>query len=208
MFRTEQGVERLAIFDDFTLDVDGGRSAVINVALGYVGETQLEIIEPVSGEVDLYRTWLPDEFAVRHHHFCHRLDSIAELEAAQAHYEQAGYAIPLAASLGGTRLFYADTTKLLDHYQEYAWVDGESETFMATLPPELTRRRLRERSRSLLRRRQCRSGVGRSELPALVEADHVGEGSAQDRRTIVRWNADEVQVDDSLLSRNVPSACG
>jgi hypothetical protein len=40
----------------------------------------------------------------------------------------------LAASLGETRLFYADTTKLLDHYQEYAWVDSQAEQFMATLP--------------------------------------------------------------------------
>ena len=134
LFRSEQGVAELAIFDDFTLDVEGGGKAVINVALGYVGDTQLEIIEPVSGEVELYRTWLPEEFAVRHHHFCHRLDSVAELDAVRSRYEQAGYAIALDASLGETRLFYADTTKLLDHYQEYAWVDGQAEQFMATLP--------------------------------------------------------------------------
>ncbi len=134
VFHSEEGVEQLAIFDDFTLDIEGGRTAVINVALGYVGETQLEIIEPVSGEVDLYRTWLPEEFALRHHHFCHRLDSVEELEALQAKYEQGGYAIPLSASLGETRLFYADTTAVLDHYQEYAWIDSEAEQFMATLP--------------------------------------------------------------------------
>jgi hypothetical protein len=134
VLQSEEGVAQLAIFDDFTLDVEGGRTAVINVALGYVGETQLEIIEPVSGEVDLYRTWLPEEFALRHHHFCHRLDSVEELEALQATYEQGGYAIPLSASLGETRLFYADTTAVLDHYQEYAWIDSEAEQFMATLP--------------------------------------------------------------------------
>ncbi len=36
--------------------------------------------------------------------------------------------------LGETRLFYADTTKLLDHYREYAWVESEAEQFMAALP--------------------------------------------------------------------------
>lgn len=133
-FQDEQGVNEIAVFDDFTLEVPGGRTAVINVGLAYVGDIQLEVIEPVSGEVELYRSWLPEDFAVRHHHFCHRLDSIAELEAVQARYENAGYAIPLAASLGETRLFYADTTTLLDHYQEYAWIDRESEQFMATLP--------------------------------------------------------------------------
>jgi Glyoxalase/Bleomycin resistance protein/Dioxygenase superfamily len=55
LFQSEQGVAELAIFDDFTLDVEGGRKAVINVALGYVGDTQLEIIEPVSGQVE--RSW-------------------------------------------------------------------------------------------------------------------------------------------------------
>ena len=130
----EQGVANIATFDDFTLEVDDGRNAVINVGLAYVGDIQLEIIEPVSGEVDLYRTWLPESFAVRHHHFCHRLDSVAELESLQRSYEQAGTRIPLAARLGETRLFYADTTELLDHYQEYAWVDSEAEQFMKTLP--------------------------------------------------------------------------
>jgi catechol 2,3-dioxygenase-like lactoylglutathione lyase family enzyme len=133
-FQTHQGVNQLAIFDDFALEVPGDRQAVINVALGYVGDVQLEIIEPVSGEVDLYRSWLPDEYALRHHHFCHRLDSIEELEAAQHKYEQDGYPIALEARLGETRLFYADTTKLLDHYQEYAWISAESDAFMATLP--------------------------------------------------------------------------
>jgi Glyoxalase/Bleomycin resistance protein/Dioxygenase superfamily len=134
LFRSEQGVGELATFDDFTLDVRGGGAAVINVALGYVGETQLEIIEPVSGDVELYRAWLSDEFAVRHHHFCHRLDSVEELDTVRARYEESGYAIALDASLGETRLFYADTTQLLDHYQEYAWVDSEAERFMAALP--------------------------------------------------------------------------
>ena len=134
VFQEEQGIKELAIFDDFTLDVEGGGQTVINVGLAYVGETQLEIIEPVSGEVEIYRTWLPEEFAVRHHHFCHRLDSVAELEAVQTRYQQSGYTISLAARLGETRLFYADTTRLLDHYQEYAWIDSEAEAFMATLP--------------------------------------------------------------------------
>ena len=134
VFRDQQGVAEIAVFEDFTLDVAGGRDAVINVGLAYVGDVQLEIIEPVTGDVDLYRTWLPDEFAVRHHHFCHRLDSVAELEAVQGRYEQSGVTIPLAASLGETRLFYADTTSLLDHYQEYAWIAPESEEFMASLP--------------------------------------------------------------------------
>ena len=134
VFQSQQGVKEIAIFDDFTLEVAGGGQAVINVGLAYVGETQLEIIEPVSGQVELYRTWLPDDFAVRHHHFCHRLDSVDELEALQAQYEQAGYQIALDASLGETRLFYADTTQLLDHYQEYAWIDAAAEQFIATLP--------------------------------------------------------------------------
>jgi catechol 2,3-dioxygenase-like lactoylglutathione lyase family enzyme len=134
LFRSEQGVEEIATFEDFTLDVKGGGTAVINVGLAYVGETQLEIIEPVSGQVDVYRSWLPTDFAVRHHHFCSRLDSVEELDALEAKYEAAGYPIALTASLGATRLFYADTTALLDHYQEYAWLDSESEKFMATLP--------------------------------------------------------------------------
>ena len=112
---------------------DGG-NAVINVGLAYVGDVQLEIIEPVEGAVDLYRSWLPEGFAVRHHHFCSLLDSVEELQQVRADYVAHGYAIALDASLGGSQIFYADTTALLDHYQEYAWVDEDSIAFMATLP--------------------------------------------------------------------------
>jgi hypothetical protein len=47
---------------------------------------------------------------------------------------QIAYVTWLPDKFGETRLFYADTTKLLDHYQEYAWVDSQAEQFMATLP--------------------------------------------------------------------------
>jgi hypothetical protein len=59
---------------------------------------------------------------------------VDELGQVRADYVARGYTIALDASLGGSRIFYADTTALLDHYQEYAWVDEDSIAFMATLP--------------------------------------------------------------------------
>jgi hypothetical protein len=53
VFRDQQGVAEIAVFEDFRLEVPGGREAVINVGLAYVGDVKLEIIEPVSGEVGL-----------------------------------------------------------------------------------------------------------------------------------------------------------
>ena len=134
LFQEEQGVAEIATFEDFTLVTPDGGNAVINVGLAYVGDVQLEIIEPVEGAVDLYRSWLPEGFAVRHHHFCSLLDSVDELQQVRADYVARGYTIALDASLGGSQIFYADTTALLDHYQEYAWVDEDSIAFMATLP--------------------------------------------------------------------------
>jgi hypothetical protein len=120
--------------EGLTLESTGGGTVVINMALTYVGDVQLEIIEPVAGEVDVYRSWLPEGFAVRHHHLCSRLDSVEELEQLRASYVARSYRIALDASYEGSPLFYVDTTQLLDHYQEYCWLGQASIDFMAGLP--------------------------------------------------------------------------
>ena len=135
LFQEEQGVAEIATFDDFTLVTPDGGTAVINVGLAYVGDVQLEIIEPVEGAVDLYRTWLPDGLRRAPPPFLQPAGLRGGAPAgASGRTWPAGYAIALDASLGGSQIFYADTTALLDHYQEYAWVDEDSIAFMATLP--------------------------------------------------------------------------
>ena len=88
-----------------------GREAVCHIALAYVGATEIEVIQPLSGDVQLYRDFLPDDnaFAVRFHHLCRLFDSKEKLELQIAAYRKEGRALPIDASAPGTaRYFYAD----------------------------------------------------------------------------------------------------
>lgn len=137
VFRDDQGVREFATFDSLQLPTVGGGQAVINWGLTYVGDLQLEIIQPVSGEVDVYRALLPersDQFVLRSHHIASQLDSTDEYDAVMAGYRQRGHRIALEASFGGTRFFYADTYDLLGHFQEYLLIDDATKEWLATLP--------------------------------------------------------------------------
>lgn len=138
VFQQEQGVENIEIFDGFTLATAGGGEVVIDVALAYVGDMQFEVIQPVSGEVDLYRRHLPDdpsEFALRFHHMCSSFDTVDEYERVLADYRARGVTIEVDGSFGeGGRFFYADTRGQVDHYQEYVYLDDATKEFLGSLP--------------------------------------------------------------------------
>ncbi|WP_166487303.1 hypothetical protein [Geodermatophilus obscurus] len=83
VFRDDQGVREFATFDSLQLPTVGSGQAAINWGLTYVGDLQLEIVQPVSGEVDVFRALLPersDRFALRSHHIASQLDSTDEYD--------------------------------------------------------------------------------------------------------------------------------
>jgi hypothetical protein len=121
VFRDDQGVREFATFDSLQLHTVGGGQAVINWGLTYVGDLQLKIIQPVSGEVDVYRALLPersDQSVPCSHHVAGQLDSTEEYDAVMAGCRQCGHRIALEDSFRGTRFFCADTYELLGHLQE------------------------------------------------------------------------------------------
>ena len=76
VFRDDQGVREFATFDSLQRPTVGGGEVVINWGLTYVGDLQLEIVQPVSGEVDVYRALLPErsaQFVLRSHHIASQL---------------------------------------------------------------------------------------------------------------------------------------
>lgn len=134
-FKEEQGVE-LAIFRGFSLDVFDSDPLVIDVALGYVGDVQFEVIEPVSGPIALYTRHLPasGEYTMKFHHLCNRFDTVEELEKAVAADQERGVTIEVNGSFGESgRFAYADTRDTLGVYQEYAVLDSDM-SFLDSLP--------------------------------------------------------------------------
>ena len=135
VFRDDQGVREFATFDSLQLPTVGGGQAVINWELTYVGDLHFDVVQLVSGEVDVYRVLLPersDQFVLRGHHIASQLDSTDEYDAAMAGQRRRDHRIALEASFG-TR-FYADAYDLLGHYQEHLLIDDATEEWPATLP--------------------------------------------------------------------------
>jgi hypothetical protein len=115
-----------------------GRAAVCNIALAYAGAIEIEVIEPLEGDVQLYRDYLPKDgkFAVRHHHLSQLFDSREALERQIEAHKAKGRAVPIEGSAAGgaTQYFYADYRAELGHYMEGIYYAPEARAFLASIP--------------------------------------------------------------------------
>jgi hypothetical protein len=103
------------------------------IALGYVGQTMIEIIEPNPGVPSIYLDALPGSPGnIRLHHTGHLVDDFAgALRTVTAH----GYAVPLQLSLGETLdCCYVDLRAELGHYVEYIRLGEAGVTWFASIP--------------------------------------------------------------------------
>ena len=128
-------------FDRFDPDmvvktVEGDKPLAVRVASAWVGGLNLEIIEPVSGYVDHYRTMMPDDrndAMPRFHHISLRRDDEPAMRG-----EIARLGLPLAfegpisikVAIPSLIFIYLDARKTLGHYVEYTWKSPEAWKFV------------------------------------------------------------------------------
>ena len=104
-----------------------GGSALTHVAIAWIGNTQMEIIQPLGGRDEIYRDYLPTDGSVMaFHHFCVRAATWDEFAGRKAFFENLGCEIGFARETGPYRTFYADTRKQFGHFIEYVWIEDES----------------------------------------------------------------------------------
>lgn len=106
-------------------DADGFGPAHVKVALGWSGSLQIELIEPVSGNVRHYREVLPEDPAdasPRFHHICMR---VANWEATKALVAEKGWKIAYEGGVEGCKFVYIDARDSIGHYVEYMWMSDE-----------------------------------------------------------------------------------
>ncbi|MEZ5743078.1 MAG: VOC family protein [Sphingomonadaceae bacterium] len=110
--------------DVFTA-TDGQGMAHVKVALGWAGNLQIELIEPVSGNVQHYLDRLPaDEgnASPQFHHICMR---VADWDATMALVEGGGWPVAYRGGVPGCEFVYIDARDSLGHYVEYMWMSDE-----------------------------------------------------------------------------------
>ncbi|MFF0818654.1 VOC family protein [Rhodococcus sp. NPDC003318] len=103
---------------------------VIDVALVNAGATNIEIIRPVSGSVDLYRGRLRADTPATFHHAGFRVDDFDEASAmvARSGRKWAQYGVS-----GGIRFGYLDLTAELGHFIEVMELDEASANMFTKL---------------------------------------------------------------------------
>lgn len=106
---------------------------VIDVALVNAGATNLEIIQPVSGAVDLYRGAIRPGAPATFHHIGVRVDDFDE---ATAVIEKAGRIWELHGDNGAIRFGYVDLTAELGHHVEVMELQPGFEAYLAKLEAE------------------------------------------------------------------------
>lgn len=101
-----------------------GHAAIGHFGLAFKEAVQFEVIEPLAGDVDLYRKGLPDDrFAMHFHHVGRHIPAIDEYrETLRLARERWSIVIDMAA-LGG-HYAYTDARDTVGHYLEYFCFPG------------------------------------------------------------------------------------
>jgi hypothetical protein len=112
-----------------------GRMAHCNIGLAYVGATELEVIQPLDEDVQIYRDYLPQEFAIRFHHLSRFLKTRQDYDEQFAIFQKMGKKLPVIGEFAGrASYFYADFRAELGHYIECITFTKEGWEWVKEIP--------------------------------------------------------------------------
>ena len=100
----------------------GGGSAVVKLSFIWIDNLQYELIEPVSGPVEMYSDALPGDDSLRFHHICMRVD---DWDGFRAKVDRQRYPVVYEGGNELLRFLYLDARDFLGHYLEYVWMTPE-----------------------------------------------------------------------------------
>lgn len=122
--RKTHGLDDFIFFDpdiEVRTPMGTGR-AQVRVASAWAGTTQIEIIQPVGGMIDLYLPYLPADDTLRFHHSAVRIDDWGTFRTQVA---SSGWTVAYESGLDGLEFVYLDARETLGHYVEYMWCTPE-----------------------------------------------------------------------------------
>jgi len=104
---------------------------VIDLAIGYAGEQQVELIKPVSGK-SIYADHIAEHGAGMHH----VAFSLDDFEATVADARARGVTISQSGRLGGMKFAYVDGSAVGASYIELMWMPPEMHAMFESLKDE------------------------------------------------------------------------
>lgn len=136
-FADSHGIERFLEMRDIHYQTGPGREAHCHVSLAYVGATEIEIIQPIDGDVAVYVGGLPDADGqvVRFHHLCRRFATRGEFEAEANRLTARGLELPIRGDGPGIgSYFYCDMRALVGHFVEGIFFEDDAADWLASIP--------------------------------------------------------------------------
>jgi len=125
---------------NFVCEIRPTKTMTIRLALAFVGDTQIEIIEPVAGAVAFYRDALGDgpQFQVRFHHVCVAYDTAEQYETKVAKLRREGLDMPvdITREMRGPLglACYVDLRHKCGHFIEHVWLSEIASAMMGSVP--------------------------------------------------------------------------
>lgn len=101
--------------------------AVSRLAFIWINNLQYELIQPISGLVDIYTEQLPSDDGIRLHHTCMRVTDWNEF---RARVTKSNYPVVLEGGSDALKFLYIDAREFVGHYLEYVWMTPERWTAM------------------------------------------------------------------------------
>lgn len=129
LVRARHGIDRVLQFQaEVQVTTPAGTGpAAFKTALAWVGSLQYEFIEPLSGQVQVYRDALPAGDGLAFHHVGMR---VQDWERSRADIARGPYPVVLEGETPGVRFVYVDARESLGHHLEYVWMKPETWTAM------------------------------------------------------------------------------
>ena len=123
-FKARADVRRLLQFEVTTeVKTPTGVGSLTNkLAFIWVEDLQYELIQPVAGELPVYREALPQDDSLIFHHTCMRVADWGEFRARVGAQQ---YPVVLEGGNEALRWLYLDARGFLGHYLEYVWMTEE-----------------------------------------------------------------------------------
>jgi hypothetical protein len=138
VFASRYGVARFAVTRARPIELEGGAMLHLDMAMGFVGPVQYEILQPAGGADGIYRRALEgggEGFKLRFHHHAYLVASPEDLLARRRCLEAGGHPIVLCGGRpGANQFFYADATATLGHHLEYLYICPERMSVHANMP--------------------------------------------------------------------------
>lgn len=120
-----RGDVRALIQTEVTVNVwtpEGNGSQTNKLAFIWIDDLQYELIEPVAGNVAIYRDALPADDTPKFHHICTRIDDWQDF---RARVDQQSLPVVLEGGSDALRFLYLDARSTVGHYLEFACMGDE-----------------------------------------------------------------------------------